>query len=180
MIETGTETLADRRVDDLSGGQRQRVWIAMVLAQNTDIILLDEPTTYLDLSHQYELLHLLVKLVKQGKTVVIVLHDLSQACRYADELMVVKSGELYAQGHTDGSVCYIYHSPYGHTYSFTGGTFFQWDGRWTTFIIHSFGGSEDSAIQSLKKLRLVKPTYDEWVSAIDGEIDRLKLHIDSL
>ncbi|CCN37357.1 Fe(3+) dicitrate transport ATP-binding protein fecE [Vibrio nigripulchritudo SO65] len=98
MVETGTETLADRRVDELSGGQRQRVWIAMVLAQNTDIILLDEPTTYLDLSHQYELLHLLVKLVKQGKTVVVVLHDLSQACRYADELMVVKSGELYAQG----------------------------------------------------------------------------------
>ncbi|PKF77539.1 ferric citrate ABC transporter ATP-binding protein FecE [Vibrio sp. vnigr-6D03] len=98
METTGVTELATRRVDELSGGQRQRVWIAMVLAQNTDIILLDEPTTYLDLSHQYELLDLMERLVKQGKTVVVVLHDLSQACRYADELIILKAGDLYAQG----------------------------------------------------------------------------------
>ncbi|BDU39966.1 MBL fold metallo-hydrolase [Vibrio nigripulchritudo] len=121
----------------------------------------------------------------------------------ADQLLELKDTRfedievLFTPGHTDGSVCYIYHSPHGLTYLFTGDTFFQWDGRWTTFIIHSFGGSEDSTIQSLKKLRsvkpnvvmssgfigkigLVEPTYVEWVSAIDGEINRLKLHIDSL
>ncbi|MGF1761916.1 ATP-binding cassette domain-containing protein [Aliivibrio kagoshimensis] len=98
MKSANVDAFSDSPVSALSGGQRQRVWIAMILAQNTDIVLLDEPTTYLDLSHQYELLDILVELVERGKTVVVVLHDLNQACRYADELIVMKSGKLYIQG----------------------------------------------------------------------------------
>lgn len=91
--------LADRPVSALSGGQRQRAWIAMVLAQDTDIILLDEPTTYLDMSHQYELLDITRDLVNlHGKTVVVVLHDLNQACRYADQLVIVHKQNIYDHG----------------------------------------------------------------------------------
>ncbi|MBL4828615.1 MAG: ATP-binding cassette domain-containing protein [Aliivibrio sp.] len=98
MKRANVEEFANSPLSSLSGGQRQRVWIAMILAQNTDIVLLDEPTTYLDLCHQYELLDILAELVTQGKTVVVVLHDLNQACRYADELIVMKAGELFIQG----------------------------------------------------------------------------------
>ncbi len=91
--------LADRPLDSLSGGQRQRAWIAMTLAQNTDILLLDEPTTFLDLAHQIEVLDLLCELNRtQGRTVVMVLHDLNQACRYADCLIAIREGQVYAQG----------------------------------------------------------------------------------
>lgn len=96
---TGTETLQHRPVDALSGGQRQRVWIAMTLAQATGTLLLDEPTTYLDLAHQMEILELLRTLNRQqGKTIVMVLHDLNLACRYADHLVAVCDGRVYAQG----------------------------------------------------------------------------------
>ncbi|NJL83627.1 MAG: ABC transporter ATP-binding protein [Chloroflexaceae bacterium] len=96
---TGMRELGDRLVDTLSGGQRQRAWIAMVLAQNTDILLLDEPTTFLDLAHQIEILDLLHDLNRrQGRTIALVQHDLNQACRYADYLAVMKNGHLYAQG----------------------------------------------------------------------------------
>ncbi|MBD2000540.1 ABC transporter ATP-binding protein [Leptolyngbya sp. FACHB-541] len=96
---TGIAELSDRPLDSLSGGQRQRAWIAMALAQNTEILLLDEPTTFLDLAHQIEVLDLLYDLNQtQGRTIVMVLHDLNQACRYADELIVMRQGHLYAQG----------------------------------------------------------------------------------
>ncbi|MGF1588552.1 MAG: ABC transporter ATP-binding protein [Pleurocapsa sp.] len=97
-ITTMTE-LADRSLDSLSGGQKQRAWIAMVLAQDTDILLLDEPTTFLDLSHQVELLDLLAELQEnQGKTIVMILHDLNLSCRYADYLVAVQQGKVYATG----------------------------------------------------------------------------------
>ncbi len=96
---TGTDALQHRPVDALSGGQRQRVWIAMTLAQATNTLLLDEPTTYLDLAHQIEVLELLRSLnQQQGKTIVMVLHDLNLACRYADNLVAVQDGRVYAQG----------------------------------------------------------------------------------
>ncbi|MDJ0732565.1 MAG: ABC transporter ATP-binding protein [Nostocaceae cyanobacterium] len=96
---TGIKEFAERELDTLSGGQRQRAWIAMALAQNTDILLLDEPTTFLDMAHQVEVLDLLWELNhQQGKTLVMVLHDLNQACRYADNLLVVKEGEIYGHG----------------------------------------------------------------------------------
>ncbi|WP_442966248.1 ABC transporter ATP-binding protein [Rathayibacter sp. VKM Ac-2754] len=101
---TGTLEIADRPVDELSGGQRQRVWIAMALAQRTDVLLLDEPTTYLDVSHQIEVLDLLTDLNRsRGTTIVIVLHDLNLAARYADHLFAVRDGALYASG-TPGEV----------------------------------------------------------------------------
>ncbi|GAB3141480.1 ABC transporter ATP-binding protein [Micromonospora sonneratiae] len=91
--------LADRPVDALSGGQRQRVWIAMTLAQDTDALLLDEPTTFLDLAHQVEILDLLHRLrVERGRTVVAVLHDLNQAARYADHLIAMRDGAVVAAG----------------------------------------------------------------------------------
>lgn len=91
--------LAERPVDDLSGGQRQRAWIALTLAQDTACLLLDEPTTYLDLAHQIEVLDLLRQLNREeGKTVVMVLHDLNLACRYADHLVAVHQRTAYAQG----------------------------------------------------------------------------------
>ncbi|MEV1146819.1 ABC transporter ATP-binding protein [Micromonospora sp. NPDC049799] len=91
--------LADRPVDTLSGGQRQRVWIAMTLAQDTEALLLDEPTTFLDLAHQVEVLDLLHRLrVERGRTVVAVLHDLNQAARYADHLIAMRSGAVVAAG----------------------------------------------------------------------------------
>lgn len=97
---TDLQALAHRPVDSLSGGQRQRAWIAMILAQNTQILLLDEPTTFLDLAHQMEVLDLLYDLNQQeGRTIVIVLHELNQACRYGDHLIALKDGQIYAQGH---------------------------------------------------------------------------------
>src|SRR5690606_8135715 len=96
---TNTLDLADRPVDELSGGQRQRVWIAMALAQQTEVLLLDEPTTFLDINHQVEVLDLLTDLVRHsGRTVVVVLHDLNLACRYADHIVAMKGGKLVAEG----------------------------------------------------------------------------------
>ncbi|MFX3625646.1 MAG: ABC transporter ATP-binding protein [Ectobacillus sp.] len=96
---TGMLELADRQVDSLSGGQRQRAWIAMTLAQDTDIILLDEPTTYLDMTHQIEILDLLFELnEKESRTVVMVLHDLNLACRYAHHIVAIRDKKVYAQG----------------------------------------------------------------------------------
>ncbi len=93
------ECLPDRPVTELSGGQRQRVWVAMVLAQDTDLLLLDEPTTFLDISHQIDLLDLLVDLEREaGKTIVVVLHDFGLACRYADHLIAMKDGAIVAAG----------------------------------------------------------------------------------
>lgn len=92
------DSLADRALADLSGGQRQRAWLAMVLAQNAPVVLLDEPTTYLDISHQVELLDLMRELAAEGKTVITVLHDINQACRYADHLAVMHGGRLVADG----------------------------------------------------------------------------------
>lgn len=99
---TDIADLADRCVDELSGGQRQRVWIAMALAQETDILLLDEPTTYLDVAHQIEVLDLLTDLNRsRGTTIVMVLHDLNLAARYADELVAMKDGQVHASGAPD-------------------------------------------------------------------------------
>ncbi|GAB3113808.1 ABC transporter ATP-binding protein [Janibacter alkaliphilus] len=99
---TATAELADRAVDELSGGQRQRVWIAMALAQQTDILLLDEPTTFLDISHQVEVLDLLTDLNRErGTTIVIVLHDLNLAARYADHLVAMCGGRMVASGAPD-------------------------------------------------------------------------------
>lgn len=99
---TGIADLADRAVDELSGGQRQRVWIAMALAQETDILLLDEPTTFLDVAHQMEVLDLLADLnAARGTTIVMVLHDLNLAARYADELVALRDGRLHAVGAPD-------------------------------------------------------------------------------
>ncbi|WP_323188014.1 ABC transporter ATP-binding protein [Streptomyces sp. NBC_01264] len=96
---TGVADLADRPVDALSGGQRQRVWISMTLAQGTDLLLLDEPTTYLDLAHAVDVLDLVDDLHESGCTVVMVLHDLNLAARYSDNLIVMKAGSVLAQGH---------------------------------------------------------------------------------
>ncbi len=99
MAATAIADLADRAVDELSGGQRQRVWIAMALAQRTDILLLDEPTTFLDISHQLEVLDLLLDLnAARGTTVVMVLHDLNLAARYAGHLIAMRSGAVVAAG----------------------------------------------------------------------------------
>lgn len=99
MVITSVSEYADRPVDTLSGGQRQRAWIAMTLAQDSEIILLDEPTTFLDLAYQIEVLDLLHDLnVQRGKTIVMVLHDLNHACRYADAVIAVKDGQIAANG----------------------------------------------------------------------------------
>ncbi|WP_409271966.1 ABC transporter ATP-binding protein [Neobacillus sp. SCS-31] len=96
---TGLEELKDRPVDSLSGGQRQRAWIAMTLAQDTDILLLDEPTTYLDMTHQIEILDLLFELnERENRTIVMVLHDLNLACRYAHNIVAIKDKQIFAQG----------------------------------------------------------------------------------
>ncbi|SMQ20743.1 iron complex transport system ATP-binding protein [Streptomyces sp. Ag82_O1-12] len=99
LAMTGVSDLADRPVDALSGGQRQRVWISMTLAQGTDLLLLDEPTTYLDLAHAVDVLDLVDDLHESGCTVVMVLHDLNLATRYSDNLVVMREGTVLAQGH---------------------------------------------------------------------------------
>jgi iron complex transport system ATP-binding protein len=99
MDITGTSDYKDHPVDALSGGQRQRVWIAMALAQDTELIILDEPTTYLDMAHQLEVMELLQKLnQEEGRTIVMVLHDLNQAARYSDHLIAMRSGEIIQEG----------------------------------------------------------------------------------
>jgi len=99
LERTHVTDLARRRVAALSGGQRQRVWIAMALAQRTDVLLLDEPTTYLDLAHQVDVLELCRELnAELGTTIVAVLHDLNQACRYADRIIAMRSGRIMANG----------------------------------------------------------------------------------
>jgi iron complex transport system ATP-binding protein len=96
---TDTSDLRDRPLDQLSGGQRQRAWIAMTLAQDTDLMLLDEPTTYLDLAHQVEVLELVTRLNRErGRTVAMVLHDLNLAARYSDVVIVLKDGAIVTQG----------------------------------------------------------------------------------
>lgn len=102
MAATDTAQLADRSVDELSGGQRQRVWLAMALAQETEVLLLDEPTTYLDLAHQVEVLELVAELnATRGRTVVMVLHDLNHAARYAQHVIAMKDGRVVAEGRPD-------------------------------------------------------------------------------
>ena len=99
LAATGMGELRGRSLEELSGGQRQRAWIAMALAQETELLLLDEPTTFLDLAHQIEVLDLLDRLVaERGRTVVMVLHDLNQACRYADLLVALRGGRVRAAG----------------------------------------------------------------------------------
>jgi iron complex transport system ATP-binding protein len=98
MEATRVAELSGRLMHELSGGQRQRVWIAMVLAQETPILLLDEPTTFLDIAHQIELMELLADLNAAGRTIVAVLHDLNQACRYATHLIAMKDGAVLAEG----------------------------------------------------------------------------------
>ena len=105
LAATGTADIAGRPVDELSGGQRQRVWIAMTLAQGTELLLLDEPTTFLDLAHQVEVLDLLVDLnQREGRTIVLVLHDLNHACRYAHHLIAMRDGGIVAEGSPDDIV----------------------------------------------------------------------------
>jgi iron complex transport system ATP-binding protein len=112
---TGLTELAERAVDSLSGGQRQRAWIAMVLAQGTDIVLLDEPTTYLDMTHQIEVLDLLYSLnVREGRTIVMVLHDINLACRYSHHIVAIQDQEVFAQGSpeevvTSGMIESVFH-----------------------------------------------------------------------
>lgn len=99
LHDTNMTEFADRSIDALSGGQRQRAWIAMALAQNTDILLLDEPTTYLDLTHQIEILDLLFELnATQNTTILMVLHDLNLAARYAHNMIAIKDGTVFCQG----------------------------------------------------------------------------------
>lgn len=95
---TGISDLATRLVEELSGGQRQRAWIAMVLAQQTELLLLDEPTTFLDIAHQVELMELLTRLNQEGRTIVAVLHDLNQAARYGSRIVAMRDGSIVAEG----------------------------------------------------------------------------------
>ena len=128
LTVTDTLELAARPVAELSGGQRQRVWIAMALAQRTDLLLLDEPTTYLDIAHQVEVLDLLLDLNESaGTTIVVVLHDLNLACRYADHLIAMRAGKIVAEGapaeimtaevieHVFGMRCQVVPDPLSHT-----------------------------------------------------------------
>ncbi|WP_186367524.1 ABC transporter ATP-binding protein [Yersinia aldovae] len=128
MQATGISELANRSVDALSGGQRQRVWIAMVLAQQTPLLLLDEPTTYLDIAHQIDLLELFSNLNQQhNHTLVAVLHDLNHACRYATHIIAMRDGKIVTQGHPRevitadlveqvfGMPCLIIDDPVSHT-----------------------------------------------------------------
>lgn len=116
LAATGTSELSARRVDELSGGQRQRVWVAMVLAQETDLLLLDEPTTFLDIAYQVELMELFAHLNRSGRTVVAVLHDLNFAARYASHIIAMRDGQILAAGTpaevvTSDRVEEIYHLP---------------------------------------------------------------------
>lgn len=105
MAATGVDHLADVPLDELSGGQRQRAWLSMTLAQQTDIVLLDEPTTYLDLAHQVEVLELVHQLdVQHDRTVLMVLHDISLAARYASHIVVMKDGRIVASGAPDAVI----------------------------------------------------------------------------
>ena len=128
MTATRVGPLSRRLVDELSGGQRQRVWVAMVLAQKTPILLLDEPTTFLDIAHQIELLDLLRDLNRRsGHTIVAVLHDLNQACRYASHLIAMRDGRIAAEGNPRdivtpqlvedvfGLPCVVIEDPISHT-----------------------------------------------------------------
>ncbi|MGG7668903.1 ABC transporter ATP-binding protein [Yersinia sp. J1] len=128
MQATGVSELADRTVDALSGGQRQRVWIAMVLAQQTPLLLLDEPTTYLDIAHQIELLELFSDLNRERQhTLVAVLHDLNHACRYATHIIAMRDGQVVTEGaprevitaelveKVFGMPCLIIEDPVSHT-----------------------------------------------------------------
>lgn len=98
LAATGTTQLASRPVEALSGGQRQRVWVAMVLAQQTDLLLLDEPTTFLDVAHQVELMELFAELNERGRTIVAVLHDLNHAARFASRIVAMRDGRILAEG----------------------------------------------------------------------------------
>jgi iron complex transport system ATP-binding protein len=99
LRDTKMNDIADRTIDSLSGGQRQRAWIAMILAQGTDMLLLDEPTTYLDLAHQIEVLDLLYELnTKEKRTIVMVLHDLNLSCRYGHYMIALSNRRVYAEG----------------------------------------------------------------------------------
>lgn len=127
MAAADVTALAERPIDELSGGQRQRVWIAMALAQQTPILLLDEPTTFLDIAHQVELLDLFSRLHHEGRTLVAVLHDLNHAARYATHLIIMKDGVVVAQGkpaevitveiveHVFGLLCVIIPDPVAGT-----------------------------------------------------------------
>jgi iron complex transport system ATP-binding protein len=101
LTTTGMTALADEQVDTLSGGQRQRAWLAMVVAQDTPLLLLDEPTTYLDMAHQLDVLELVRDLHRAGTTVAMVLHDVNQAARYADHLVALRDGVVVAHGDPD-------------------------------------------------------------------------------
>lgn len=98
LADADLADLADRRLDTLSGGQRQRAWIAMAIAQQTPWLLLDEPTSALDLGHQIEVFELIRRLTAQGKTIAMVVHDLTSACRYADHLVAMQAGRIVSQG----------------------------------------------------------------------------------
>ena len=115
MEATRISDLRDRAVDTLSGGQRQRAWIAMTLAQDTDVILLDEPTTYLDMTHQIEILDLLFELnEKKDRTIVMVLHDLNLASRYAHNIIAIKNGKVHEQGKPEDIItCDLVRSVFG-------------------------------------------------------------------
>ena len=102
MQMIGIEGLSDCMVQKLSGGQRQKVYIAMTLAQDTNVILLDEPSTYLDIQHQFELVSIMSRLAQQGKTIVVVLHDLNMALKYADEVIVLDKGEVVCAQSPEG------------------------------------------------------------------------------
>jgi iron complex transport system ATP-binding protein len=115
MKATRVDQFRDKPVDELSGGQRQRAWIAMTLAQDTEIILLDEPTTYLDMTHQIEILDLLFELNEtQGRTIIMVLHDLNLASRYAHNIIAIKDGAVFGQGTPENVInCDLVRSVFG-------------------------------------------------------------------
>ena len=126
LRQTNTAELVDREVNELSGGQRQRVWMAMVVAQQTPVVLLDEPTTYLDPAHSIEILRLAADLAREGKTVIMVLHDLMLAGNFSDELVLMKDGRIVAHGDVKATLredklaeCYglraeVWDDPRGH------------------------------------------------------------------
>lgn len=115
MKATRVDEFRDKPVDELSGGQRQRAWIAMTLAQDTEIILLDEPTTFLDMTHQIEILDLLFELNEtQGRTIIMVLHDLNLASRYAHNIIAIKDGAVFGQGTPENVInCELVRSVFG-------------------------------------------------------------------